>query len=430
MLSENSPVTKASLVLIPQYFGSLVYNRHTSQYLPFDHETTGLLKQLKSVPIEKVLSDKDKQQKTQITGFFEHFYQLGFFDFDYKFIGAILEHEPPPDHLMGPLTLHLEIIDTCNLTCKHCFAGPLPRQQKPLTLDELKTLFANMASIGTFRLGLTGGEPLLRSDLFAIIDLALAYGLSPCLTTNGLLITEEIAFELGKRQFGWLNVSLEGATPQTHDEIRGKGTFEKLLKRLAILAEYTSFSLAFTIMRSNLGEIQTCAELAHRVGAQAAVFRPLYPVGMACTHPELMPTLTQYIEALEKLSTTQKSTFDFCNLHPWGPQTRVDSQSIIYDNFGCGAGNTVCSVSAAGAVSPCSFLGPAYTKGNVKEMSLEKIWHHSPVFNAIRSLPGNDTCLSCNHYNNCSGGCRARALALNESINAVDPWCTKIIEVN
>ncbi len=135
-----------------------------------------------------------------------------------------MDVDVPTDHLVGPLAVHLEVVAACNLTCTHCFADVLPRQEKYLTLDELDQLFASLARMGSFRLGLTGGEPLLRPDLFDIIDAATSYGLQPCITTNGLLITKEVAREFGRRELVWLNVSLEGATAETNDLVRGKGT--------------------------------------------------------------------------------------------------------------------------------------------------------------------------------------------------------------
>jgi mycofactocin biosynthetic radical S-adenosylmethionine protein MftC len=420
----SSTSSSAQLTLVPQYFGSIVYDRNTSQYMPFDAEATKLLMQLKSRSIEEILQQElEATEARRVVGFFEHFYQVGFFSIDRKFIGKILNVKPTERHLTGPLALHLEVCDSCNIECKHCFAGQLPRLEKALVRDELDRLFTDMASMGTFRLGLTGGEPLLRPDLLDIIDLATEHGLSPCLTTNGLLITEDYARELGKRKLAWLNVSIEGASAHTHDYIRGDGTFEKLLQRLSILSKYTKFSLAFTLMRSNSDEARACAELAYRVGAQAAVFRPLYPVGTALNHPELMPTLEEYIRALEGLSGKMDSTLELCNVHPWGPETRSNFQSTVYENFGCGAGNTVCSVSVSGDVSPCSFLGSSFVAGNLREIPFDQIWHHSRIFTEIRSLPGNAKCLNCSMYNTCSGGCRARALVSNGSINAADPWC-------
>src|SRR5262249_36169178 len=212
--------------------------------------------------------------------------------------GRTLDVEPPPDHLVGPLAVHLEVVAACNLRCIHCFAGELPRKERALTLDELDRLFADMARMGSFRLGLTGGEPLLRHDLFEIIDLATVHGLCPCVTTNGLRITEAIAREFGKRNLLWLNVSLEGASAATNDPIRGEGTFDQVLERLAVLARYAHFTLAFTLMSTNVHEVEACAELAYRVGADTAVFRPLYPVGTARHHLDLMPTFAQYGDAL------------------------------------------------------------------------------------------------------------------------------------
>src|SRR5206468_3772066 len=107
-----------------------------------------------------------QELRDQILRFFDDFYRLGFFTVTGKFAGAILEVEAPEDHLAGPLALHLEVVAACNLSCSHCFAGVLPRQERPLSLDELDSLFGQMAALGTYRLGLTGGEPLMRKDLF------------------------------------------------------------------------------------------------------------------------------------------------------------------------------------------------------------------------------------------------------------------------
>ncbi|MFX1254028.1 MAG: radical SAM protein [Promethearchaeota archaeon] len=433
MPSNQSREVPAPLILIPQHFGSIVYDHRTYQYMPFDMEATKLLMRLKFTSITHILDElNDQNYKRQIWHFFEQFYKLGFFTIDQRFAGAILDVNSPPDRLVGPLSLHLEVIDECNLKCKHCSTGKLPRNEQPLTLGELDKLFKSMRNIGTFRLGLTGGEPLLRRELFEIIDLAVAHELSPCLTTNGLLLTEEIVKELGKHKLAWFNVSLEGASPQTHDFIRGKGTFNEVIKHISILSEYCRFSLAFTLMKTNLHEVRACAELARCFGAEAAVFRPLYPVGTAYQHLDLMPSFSEYINALKVLSDMKDDPktngfVQLCNIHPWGPETRRSSQSIIYTNFGCGAGNVTCSVSVSGDVSPCSYLNPDYIAGNIKKDSLEDIWNNSPIFRQLRSLKGNNTCKKCNDYAICRGGCRARALALNGSINASDPFCMSMI---
>lgn len=313
------------LTLIPQYFGSLVYDRRTSRYLPFDHESTQYLR-------NGIQTDSP---------FARHFQREGFWDLQGRFDGDILDLEPPADHLTGPLNVHLEVAARCNLSCKHCFAGSLPRAEPALNLEELDRFFQELVSLGCFRLGVTGGEPLMRRDLLAVLDAATARGLQPSLTTNSLLLTEEMARQLGRRPLVWLNVSLDGGNEASNDAIRGPGTFQRVKKKLELLGRHAAFSLAFTLTSQNAGEVEECCRLAEEVGASAAVFRPLYPVGQARSHPELMPSYAQYTRALQDLL---------------GP----GRFSTAHQTTNCGAGRLLCSVSVGGAVNPCSYLGSAH----------------------------------------------------------------------
>jgi mycofactocin biosynthetic radical S-adenosylmethionine protein MftC len=427
----TSSVRRDPFVLVPQFFGSIVFDRSTSKYLPFDQESTRLLLRLRSESFDCILArEADTGARHQLIRFFEDFHRLGFFSWDGKFMGSALEMQPPADHLTGPLAVHLEVVAACNLTCTHCFAGTLPRREHALTIHELDDLFRTLAGMGAFRLGLTGGEPLLRRDIFEIIDLAIDHGLHPCVTTNGLLITEQIAREFGKRELVWLNVSLEGATPQTNDPIRGAGTFARVLENLPMLARHSRFTLAFTIMRTNLGEIERCAELAYHVGAHTAVFRPLYPVGTARQNLNLMPTFHEYNEALNRLAGIKdEPQFEFCTLDPFSPQARADAHAVTHQNHGCGAGNHVCSISISGDVNPCSFLGPEFVAANLRQRPFPDIWHRSQGFQEMRALPGPSGTEGGKDETFC-GGCRARALVYNGSVNAPDPWISDRVAVS
>ena len=206
-MSERPP-----LVLIPQFFGSLVFDRRTSRYLPFDQDATAVLTRLADLPFRHLLTEEaDDDRFERLVRFYEHFHELGFFTVDGHFAGTVLSDlDVPADHLAGPLAVHLEVVSSCNLTCTHCFAGDLPRREKRLSLAEIDRIFAEMARLGSFRLGLTGGEPLLRKDIFRIIDLALEHGLAPCVTTNGLLINEEIAREFADQHVMRADETLAG----------------------------------------------------------------------------------------------------------------------------------------------------------------------------------------------------------------------------
>ena len=378
------------LVLIPQYFGSLIFDRRTSRYLPFDHECTRLFRQ----PL----------QDRRYHSFLEYCHRQGFWDLQGRFDGEFLELQPPSDHLAGPLAVHLEVSAACNLACKHCFAGTLPRREPPLNLSELDRLFQELAGLGCFRLGITGGEPLMRPDLLELLDTASARGLQPSLTTNALLLTEEMARQLGQRQLVWLNVSLDGATPGSNDPIRGKGSWKRVREKLELLRRHARFSLAFTITSSNAHEVGECLQLAQEVGASCAVFRPLYPVGTARQHPELMPTYSQYSEAIQALS--------------FSPASRHLSAARSYSGPGCGAANLICSVSLGGTVNPCSYLGSDYEAGNLRQRSFAEIWNHGQSFQRLRGVQNEQF----------NGGCRARAQSLAGSAQAADPWQQEFLE--
>ncbi|MCP4134832.1 MAG: radical SAM protein [bacterium] len=417
-------MTKKRFILIPQYFGSLVFDRVTTQYAGFDAGATELFSMSISRSAREFLaSEISGDRKTAALRFIKAYEKMGYFSSDGCFNGAVLAGEPAGKKLRGPLTVHLEVTGDCNLSCKHCFAAG-NRSGKILDLKELDSLFREMAMMGSFRLGLTGGEPFMRKEIFEIIDLAVERGLTPCLTTNGLLLSSEVVERLKQVKFAWLNISLDGASAETNDYTRGSGVFHRVIKNIKKISRQLEFSMAFTVMKHNTGEMGDFCKLSKKMGAKAVVFRPLYPVGSAVNNPDLMPGFHEYISALNALDAVKKELgIDIQNIHPWGPGSRGESQGMVYENFGCGAANTVCSISANGTVSPCSFLGREYRGGSLRKRSFREIWNESEPFQRLRNITINEYCGDCRHYGVCSGGCRVRALVMNNSIDAPDPWC-------
>src|SRR3954467_7627065 len=102
------------LVIIPQYFGALVFDRRTSRYAPFDHETSQLLVRALDVPAWQLAAEGPA-----IAAFVDCFERAGYFRPDGRLAGVRLPTTPPTDHLVGPLAVHAEVIAACNLACKH-----------------------------------------------------------------------------------------------------------------------------------------------------------------------------------------------------------------------------------------------------------------------------------------------------------------------
>lgn len=392
------------LVVIPQYFGSMVFDRRTSRYAPFDHETTAVLVAAIDRPAWQLVGE-DAERAELVASFA----RAGYLRPDGRLAGVRLPASPPPGHLLGPLAVHVEVIAACNLTCTHCFAGELPRKTS-LAARELDRVFGELAALGSFRLGLTGGEPLLRKDLIDVVDAATAHGLHPCLTTNGLLLDEGIARALGRRELVWINVSLEGATAATNDRVRGAGTFDEVVRRLRAFGRHMRFTLAFTITRDSAREVEACAELARSLGAHTAVFRPVYPVGIAASHPELLPSFTEYRDALARLAC---GGAELSAIDSFSPESRRDTQAVTYHGPGCGAANLVASISSSGEVNPCSFLGAAFESGNIRDLPFAEIWNAGQAFLRLRAR---------DPEGGFRGGCRARALAAHGDVHARDPW--------
>ncbi len=405
------------LVLVAQHFGATVFDRRTSRYAPFDHEGARLLRATLEKPFYAVISEReDPDDRAALTDFFDDLEARGYFDLGGRLAGVELPvRDLPEGHLVGPLAVHQEVVAACNLTCAHCFAGVLPRRASPLSLSELDALFAELAAVGCFRLGITGGEPLLRKDLFELLDAATARGLHPCVTTNALLIDDRLAREFARRELVWLNVSLDGARAETNDRVRGHGVFDRVRERLVTLGRHARFTLAFTVMRHNAAEVEDCARLAAEVGAHTAVFRPLYPVGVARAHPELMPTFEDYSDALSRLaamSALDLGAHELRAVDPFSPASRDDARATAVDDLACGAGATVCSVSVSGDVNPCSFLGDDYVVGNVRERPFVTLWRESETMRRMRVPSAGQR------------GCRARSLAYAGDVDAPDPWVT------
>ncbi len=404
--------------LTRQWFGSLVFDHRIARYLPFDHTLTEALIASEDRSIVEVMGPVGDDDR--IDAFIRHFYAEGLFTHALKFDGRVQSTPSLSRALTGPLSVHLEVVAKCNLTCTHCFAGELPRKADPLTLPELGVLFAELARMGTFRLSLTGGEPLLRKDLLAVIDLAIEHGLHPCITTNGLLLNERWVHELGQRTLLWLNVSVDGATAPVNDLVRGDGTFNAVLEKLRLLRGKVPFSLAFTVMKHNASQAGMLADLAHEVGANSAVLRPLYPVGVAADHEELFPTFAQYQEALAMMGSSSNSD----NLEVFDPTTRAEHQATVIDHLGCGAGTTTASISVDGTVSPCSFLGAGFSTRSIRERSFSELWREGDKFVELRQFAESEA------TDSFRGGCRARAQHFGGSAYAADPWVRESVAEN
>lgn len=405
----GAPDAGPRYVLRPEHFGALVYDRETCQYMPFDREASELLRGARS-------ADTPAQ-----AAFLAAMTEEGLLDAGGELQARVVDDRAHPGRLSAPLTVYLGATEGCNLACAHCQAGSGPGPLVPMPRALMRQLFAEQHALGSMQVHVTGGEPLLHPELLAGLEDAFALGLNVLLTTNATTITPALAEALATRPFRCLSVSLDGPDAESHDAIRGDGAFARALTGLRLLAARAPVGVTATLTPGLLGRIAELARACEDAGAASLYLRPALPAGRARDDRGWLPDSADFERAAAELDRAQEGV-SIPLFRPSRVPHQQDSARILED-FGCVAGNLVCSVSPTGQVNPCALLGPAFDSGSLAEHGLHALWSEGAAFRRLRGLRGNPDCWSCKHYDYCGGGCRARALAAGRGLNDPDPWC-------
>jgi heme b synthase len=336
-----------------------------------------------------------------------------------------------------PRLIAWELTNACNLACIHCRASAI----KDPTPDELSTAEAKhfVDELVEYKpiIILTGGEPLLRSDVYDIAKYASGHGLRVVLATNGTLLTPDIAKKLKDVGIQRVSISIDGSTKETHDIFRGEtGAFEAALFGIDILKNAgISFQINTTITKRNLTEIPNIYELALELGASALHIFLLVPTGRGEEiESEEIPS-EEYERVLnwfyDKSKTSRIQLKATCAPHYFRimrQRAKTERIKITRETHGleamtkgCLGGSGFCFVSSKGDVYPCGYL-PALA-GNIRQKPFKMIWEKSKVFNDLRDMGKlKGKCGECEYRAVC-GGCRARAYALTGDYLDEEPYC-------
>ncbi|MCF8010011.1 MAG: putative heme d1 biosynthesis radical SAM protein NirJ2 [Clostridiales bacterium] len=314
--------------------------------------------------------------------------------------------------------------NACNLYCKHCYRNAGETADKELNTSEAKNLINEIVKSGFKIMIFSGGEPLMRKDIYELVEYASQQGLRPVFGTNGTLITTEVAQKLKEVGSKGMGISLDSTDKYKHDEFRGvSGAWEKAVNGMRACHEVgLPFQIHTTVMDWNYNEIEKLTDFAVSEGAVAHHVFFLVPTGRAVNIEEESLKATQYESLLHRLLEKQKEVS--IEVKPTcAPQfMRIASQKSIKMRFtrGCIAGISYCIINPVGDVQPCAYLDiPA---GNIRETSFSKIWNNSEIFKKLRSMEYSGGCGSCRYKDIC-GGCRARAYFYHGDYMAEEPWC-------
>ena len=315
----------------------------------------------------------------------------------------------------------------CNLKCRHCYQDAGDARQAELSTNEARTLIDGIARAGFKIMIFSGGEPLMRPDIFELVAHAASRGLRPVFGTNGTLLTPDTVARLKDAGATAMGISLDSLNPEKHNRFRGlEDAYALTLQGMENCRKGgLPFQLHTTVMDWNQNEVCDIIDFAVQAGAMASYLFFLVPVGRGVAIEGSAVEISAYEALLRRIMKKQLSTP--IPIKPTcAPQfTRVARQlGVPLDRRftrGCLAGLSYCIVSPVGRVRPCAYM--TEEAGDVRQRPFDEIWRHSPLFARLRTKAYSGSCGRCDYREIC-GGCRARAgYYHNGDILAEDGYC-------
>jgi AdoMet-dependent heme synthase len=337
-----------------------------------------------------------------------------------------------------PRLVAWEVTRSCNLNCVHCRAssekGPYPGELN--TVKALEIL-DQIAVTGKPIVILTGGEPLLRKDIFDLARHGSQLGLRMVMATNGTLLTPQITKEIKDSGIKRISISIDGSDSLRHDKFRQvPGAFDAAIQGIFFLKDADiEFQINTTVTRHNRDEIDKILDMAVELGAVAHHIFLLVPTGRAKEMVNQEIEAGEYEELLHwfydmrgKTPLHLKAT---CaphyyrilrqKAHEKGEKVDFEHYGLDATTRGCLGGTSFCFISHEGIVQPCGYL--ELNCGDLRENTFEKVWRDSEVFKNLRDFSGyKGKCGICEYRKSC-GGCRARAFEATGDYMEQEPLC-------
>lgn len=311
----------------------------------------------------------------------------------------------------------------CNLRCPHCYREAGERDPQELSYQEGLQLIEEVKKAGFKIMVFSGGEPLMRSDIFDLIGYARKAGLRPVLGTNGTLLSPENVRRLKEAGVAAAGISLDSCHPDRHDRFRGvSGAWQAAREGMENCRQGgLPFQVHTTVFPWNYQEIEDLTRLAAEAGARGHHVFFFVPTGRGRQYQEVI-TAEQSEDLLLRLLRNQAA----CNLEikpTCAPQfMRVARQHRLSTRYtrGCLAGISYCIIGPRGEVYPCPYLD--LEVDNVRKKPFDEIWAGNEVFLQLRSQKYDGFCGVCKYRTIC-GGCRARAFEKSGQLTGEDPQC-------
>ncbi|WP_048151155.1 radical SAM/SPASM domain-containing protein [Methanolacinia paynteri] len=337
----------------------------------------------------------------------------------------------------------------CNLSCVHCYNSSGSRSSGELSTEEAIAVIDDLSGMGVPLILFSGGEPLLREDIWDLAAYTKDKGIITSLSSNGTLIDAEVAGKIKESGIGYVGISLDGAKPRTHNRFRGSSdAFSRTIDAFGHCRDAeVRTGVRVTLTKANFRELDDLIDLALFLGASRFCLYWLVPSGRGTgDYERLQLNGDEVTEALGLLYGRAKeidpSVMEFLTVD--APQDAIhllasmrkdesedleDAESLVASlNGGCSAGSKVANISHQGFVYPCQFAqSEEFFVGDVRKTPFSRIWNDdsNPVLSLFRNKGMRFTggCGECMHRELCGGGCMVRAYYTGKDFSAEDPFC-------
>jgi mycofactocin biosynthetic radical S-adenosylmethionine protein MftC len=322
--------------------------------------------------------------------------------------------------LAAPICLTWELTYACNLACTHCLSSSGRRDPRELTTSEALSLIDEIADMQIFYINVGGGEPMMRSDFFQLVEHAVRLHVGVKFSTNGTRIDRRAAERLATIDYLDVQISIDGVDAATSDRVRGVGSYDAARRAMDHLAaaNFGPFKISVVVTKESVEQLDAFETLANSYGAQLRLSR-LRPSGRgADVWDQLRPTLQQGRELYRWLIDRPEVLTGDSFFHLSALGSPLEGLNL------CGAGRVVCLIDPVGDVYACPFvIHDEFLAGNVREYGFAAVWRESELFQTLRE-PGNaGACTSCGSYDACRGGCMAAKFFTGLEMSDPDPEC-------
>ena len=326
--------------------------------------------------------------------------------------------------LAAPICLTWELTYACNLACVHCLSSSGRRSPAELSTAECRSVIEELERMQVFYVNIGGGEPTVRPDFWELVEFSVAHHVGVKFSTNGAKITRGVAERLAGSDYVDVQISLDGATAEVNDAVRGAGSFDMALRAMGNLrdAGFGGFKISVVMTRYNVTQLDRFKELADGFGATLRITR-LRPAGRG----------TQVWEQLHPTADQQRDLYEWLMAN--GEQVLTGDSFFHLSALGgplpglnmCGAGRVVCLIDPVGDVYACPFaMHENFLAGNVRDPGgFAGVWKDSDLFAELRRPQGGGACTSCSAYDACRGGCMAAKFFTGLPLDGPDPECVK-----